>query len=90
MGELLLYSGREEEDAPHTEGVGLMLSREVAGSLMEWTAVLSRIINLSFYTKVRKVLIVQCYVPTNDAEDDHKADVYDLLQSVMDQKAKRD
>ena len=28
IGELILYSGHEEEDAHHTEGVELMLSRE--------------------------------------------------------------
>ncbi|VDP58152.1 unnamed protein product [Schistosoma margrebowiei] len=26
--ELLLYSGHEEENAPHTQGVGLMLSKQ--------------------------------------------------------------
>lgn len=26
-GEMLLYSGHEEENAPHTEGVALILSR---------------------------------------------------------------
>ena len=26
-GEMILFSGHEEEDAPHTEGVALMLSR---------------------------------------------------------------
>ncbi|VDP57211.1 unnamed protein product [Schistosoma margrebowiei] len=28
LGELLLYSGHEEENAPHTQGVGLMLSKQ--------------------------------------------------------------
>ncbi len=27
-GELLLYSGHEESDAPHTQGVGFMLSKQ--------------------------------------------------------------
>ncbi|VDP18584.1 unnamed protein product [Schistosoma margrebowiei] len=31
-GELLLYSGHEEENAPHTQGVALMLKKEQEGS----------------------------------------------------------
>ena len=27
-GEFILYSGHEEEDAPHSEGVGLLLRKE--------------------------------------------------------------
>ena len=35
-GELLLYSGHDSENAPHTEGVGIMISKTVARSLIEW------------------------------------------------------
>ena len=37
-GETLLYSGHQE-GAPHTEGVGFMLSKSAAKSLMEWKAI---------------------------------------------------
>ncbi|VDO95072.1 unnamed protein product [Schistosoma margrebowiei] len=33
-GELLLYSGHEEENAPHTQGVALMLSKQAQNALM--------------------------------------------------------
>ena len=37
-GEIILYSGHEEEDAHHTEGVALMLSLEAQNALINWEA----------------------------------------------------
>ena len=70
----LIYSGHEEEDAPNTEGVGLMLSKGAAGALLDWKAFSSCIISARFHTRICKVLIVQCY---------------ERLQAVVDQKAKK-
>ena len=87
--ETLIYSGHEEEDAPHTEGVGLMLSKGAAGALLGWKAFSSRIISARFCTRIRKVLIVQCYAPKNpDAEK--KTEFYGRLQAVVDQNPKID
>ncbi|VDP66580.1 unnamed protein product [Schistosoma curassoni] len=33
-GELLLYSGHDEESAPHTQGVALMLSKRAQNALI--------------------------------------------------------
>ncbi|VDO84244.1 unnamed protein product [Schistosoma margrebowiei] len=35
-GELLLYSSHEEENAPHTQGVPLMLSKQAQNALIGW------------------------------------------------------
>ncbi|VDP00199.1 unnamed protein product [Schistosoma curassoni] len=35
-GEVLLYSCHEEENAPHTQGVVPMLSKEIRSALIEW------------------------------------------------------
>lgn len=35
-GELLLYSGHEESNASHTQGVGLMLSKQAQRALIGW------------------------------------------------------
>lgn len=75
-GELLIYSGHSEEDAPHTEGVGMMIDPTTARSMIQWNAVSSRIITARFFSKPRKVLIVQCYAPTNDADDQQKEEFY--------------
>ncbi|VDP53977.1 unnamed protein product [Schistosoma margrebowiei] len=50
-GELLLYSGHEEENAPHTQGVTLMLSKQAQNALIGWESHGPRIIKASFKTK---------------------------------------
>ncbi|VDP72204.1 unnamed protein product [Schistosoma mattheei] len=45
-GELLLYSGHEEENAPHTQGVALLLSKQAQNSLIGWESHTLRIISL--------------------------------------------
>ncbi|VDP41651.1 unnamed protein product [Schistosoma margrebowiei] len=52
-GELLLYSGHEEENAPHTQGVALMLSKQAQNALIGWESHGPRIIKASFKTKRR-------------------------------------
>ena len=37
-GEMLLYSGHEEENATHTQGVALMLSKVAQKALIGWEA----------------------------------------------------
>ena len=35
-GEYLIYSGHEEDGAPHTYGVGIMLSKLAKKALIDW------------------------------------------------------
>ncbi|VDP38045.1 unnamed protein product [Schistosoma margrebowiei] len=85
MGEMLLYSGHEEHNAPHTQGVALMLSKVARNALVEWESHGSRINKASFKTKKEGILmnIIQCYAPTNDSNDDIKDQFYERLQSVI-------
>ncbi|VDP63513.1 unnamed protein product, partial [Schistosoma mattheei] len=43
-GELLSYSGHEEENAPHTQGVALMLFKQAQNALIGWESHGPRII----------------------------------------------
>ncbi|VDO50174.1 unnamed protein product [Schistosoma margrebowiei] len=50
-GELLLYSGHEEENAPHTQRSALMLFKQAQNALIGWESHVPRIIKASFKTK---------------------------------------
>ena len=51
----------------------------------------SRIIRASFHTtKIGKATFIQYYAPTNEANDDAKADFYERLQGVIDGVANKD
>ncbi|VDP42561.1 unnamed protein product [Schistosoma margrebowiei] len=84
-GEMLLNSGHEEDNAPNTQGVALMLSKVARNALVEWESHGSRIIKASFKTKEEGILmnIIQCYAPTNDSNDDIKHRFYERLQSII-------
>ena len=85
-GEMILYSGHEEEDAHHTEGVAFMLSHEAQNALISWEAAGPRIIYASFKTKKEniKLNIIQCYaLETNE-------DFYNKLQTLCDKLKEKD
>ncbi|CAH8570145.1 unnamed protein product [Schistosoma guineensis] len=91
-GEMLLYSGHEEENAPHTQGVALMLSKVARNALVGWESHGSRIIKASFKTKKEGILIniIQCYAPTNDSNDEIKDQFYERLQSIIEKCPRKD
>ena len=91
-GEQLLYSGHIEDGAPHTEGVALMQASEAHAALIGWEPVNSRIITAKFTTRKKDIRlnIIQCYAPTNDAEEEKKDDFYQQLQTVLDRRGAND
>ena len=91
-GQTVLYSGHEDKGAPHTEGVAIMLAKEAQRALISWEAISLRIITAKFATKKKNIgiNIIQCYAPTNDAEDEKKEEFYDQLQSVVNNQGDRD
>ncbi|VDP38622.1 unnamed protein product [Schistosoma margrebowiei] len=84
-GELLLYSGHEEENAPQTQGVALMLSKQAQNALIGWESHGPRIIKASFKTKKEGITMnaIQCYAPTNDYSEDAKDQFYDRVQPII-------
>ena len=54
-GEQLLFSGHEQENAPHTQGVALMLFRTAQKALLGWEGHGQRIITATFRTKERRI-----------------------------------
>ncbi|VDP49837.1 unnamed protein product [Schistosoma curassoni] len=82
---MLLYSGHQKENAPHTQGVALMLSKEARNALIEWESHESRITNSSLKTKKEGITMnfIQYYAPNNDSNDDDKNQFYERLQSII-------
>ena len=84
----MYYSGRGDDQ--HRQGVGLILDVEAGKSLMEWEPVSHRIIRARFYSRFTKTTIVQCYSPTEDADDEDKDEFYTQLQGVLQGVSKHD
>ncbi|VDP70784.1 unnamed protein product [Schistosoma mattheei] len=76
---MLLYSSHEEENAPHTQGVVLMTSKEARKALIGWESQGPRIIKASFKTRKQGITmnVIQCYAPNNDSNDDDKDQFYE-------------
>ncbi|VDP41671.1 unnamed protein product [Schistosoma mattheei] len=91
-GETLLYFGHEEENAPHTQGVALMLSKVARNALVGWESHGCRIIKASFKIKTEGITInvIQCYASTNDSNDDIKDQFYERLQSIIEKCSRKD
>ena len=89
-GEQLVYSGHDNEQQAHTEGVAFMMSKLAAKALIKWVPVSSRIITARFNSKGRKVTLINCYAPTNNTTDELQKEFYDSLQGVLDRTPRRD
>ena len=84
-GELLLYSGHMQDQAHQTEGVALLLSAEAQKALRGWEPVNSRIITAKFNSSHKRIAlnVIQCYAPTNDADEQAKDDFYSSLEETV-------
>ena len=80
-GYTMIYAGEKSE---HQRGVAIMMSQDTQKSLIEWTAVSSRIITARFYSRFKNTTVIQAYAPTNESTDDEKDDFYEQLQATFD------
>ena len=78
-------------EPPILRGVALMLAPEAHAALIGWEPVNSRIITAKFTTKKKDIRlnIIQCYTPTNDAEEE-KDDFYQQLPAMLDRRGTKD
>ena len=89
-GETIIYSGHQDLNHNHTQGVAFLLTPEANKALMEWNPISPRIISARFNSKGRNITILQCYAPTNAATDTEKVEFYDSLQNTITKSPKRD
>jgi len=76
----VLYSGGDR----HERGVGVLISKEAAKSMISWEPVSDRIMTLRLRTRFTCATIIQAYAPTDGAPDMDKDIFYNQLGAVMD------
>ena len=88
----MLYSGHEEQNTPHTEGVALMLSHQAYNALIRWEELGPIMMHASFKTRMEKIQIniIQCYAPTNYKDDGTKEDFFKLQTVLLDKMKEKD
>ncbi|XP_042855571.1 craniofacial development protein 2-like, partial [Penaeus japonicus] len=86
-GHKLWYSGAEKK---HVRGVGVLVEKETAKSVIECTPVSDRIIAIRLKGKPRNMTIIQIYAPTSDSEDEEIERFYQDLEQTIKEKAKKD
>ena len=82
-GHTFIYSGRGDDI--HEQGVGLLMSKKVSNSLLEWQPFGPRFIKARFNSKFAKLTVVTCYAPTEEADDADKDNFYEQLQAIIEE-----
>ena len=75
---MICYGGRE-----HKNGVGIIMRREMARSLIGYWAISERMIMIKLQGKPFNVSIIQVYAPTQDHEDEGMELFYHEIQTAI-------
>jgi exonuclease III len=89
-GATFLYSGRPEGNNVSCECMWILLDKEAKTSFIEWQPVSARIIVAHFKTNIRNTVMIQCYVPTEVAEDVERQEFYVQLRNTLKKQKKKD
>jgi endonuclease/exonuclease/phosphatase family metal-dependent hydrolase len=89
-GHLMVWSGMPNQNDPHQYGVGILINKLIRNSIISYKFISERILLLRIRCKVRNLTVVQCYAPTEDAEEEVKQAFYDMLQKTLTETPKKD
>ena len=87
-GITIIHSGRK--DGIHMQGVALLMTKEVANTMVQWNPINERIITARLITQHAKVTVIQCYGPTENSSDEVKEDFFSALQDTLSHIPKHD
>ena len=87
-GETIVYSGRDDD--VHQHGVAIMLNKDAAKALINWTPIDERIIRARFHSRYVKLTLIHVYAPTNDTDEEVKDHFYEKLQAIVEKTPKHD
>ena len=84
-GETIIYSGHEDSDAPHTQGVAIMMTGKASKSLIEWEPVNAKQMVARFRTSHKRITltVITCYAPSYDAEEEETEEFFDRLRATL-------
>ena len=80
-GETIVYSGSDDE--VHQHGVTIMLNKDAAKALINWTPIDKRIIRARLHSRYVKLTLIHVYAPTNDTDEDSRDHFYEKLQAIV-------
>lgn len=87
-GNVVLYSGKDDRSE---SGVAVVISKNSKKTIMSWEPINDRIIVVRFCSQIKKaVTIIQCYAPTEDAEESAKDAFYEQLAATLNKVSLRD
>ena len=86
-GHKVYYSGKQNS---HAEGVGFLIHKDIANTVMECRPISSRLITIRLKATPFNVTILQAYAPTTSYDDDYIEDFYSQVQEVIDSTPKKD
>lgn len=80
-GNTIIHSGQTNDTGQ--KGVGILFHKTIKHSLINWKPVSDRIIYARIQTKIKKVSVLQCYAPTEMANNDDKDQFYEELTTTL-------
>ncbi|XP_055388198.1 uncharacterized protein LOC129616594 [Condylostylus longicornis] len=78
-GNQFIYSGNSRGEY----GVGFIISKQMSKSVISWEPISNRLITLRLNSRIRKVSIIQCYAPTEVADESEKNELYEQLTAAI-------
>ena len=79
-GYTVVYSGNCEK---HTNGVGIIMTSEIAKSMMGFWPISDRAMLMKLDTKPFKITVIQVYAPTQDHSEEEVEEFYEQINNAL-------